>query len=663
MKIERLHMEGIKLHAEHTRVDLGGLDLFLGPNGCGKSTVLEAVQVGMLGHLPGRGKRLEDTWGLYNPAAKGLTVQLGFGEGQNVAEVIEDIGGKLSESIHINGEEVATTEGKRLRREMLGDFPLMFDLGEFLGLSDPKKKDFLAGLVSEGLDADTLPGKVLIGVLEALKGVEALKAVMDALDCTAQEAATKMHDKLPESNKAVISEAIDTLAHLAKKSETPLEGLEKFHAEIKRKMLDSGKDAKARRAEIDGLVEPESYMDPQALGEKEAQLVDTETKLAAARKEHGAAENAAQTYQRRALKIQEVEDEIGVEVQILADLPEVSGEELEKALATIKILDDQHREKMAKHDELTLRSQAAGKTLAALEVGTLCPTCGQAVGDEVTGPLAAAVKKFDGQAGKLEEQIAVLVAEIDLQDTVIENADKRETAAASKVKLEAELEQLQAEVGDVPSLEMAGHAVEGLEAAVTSMRDEVEAARTAATKLEQRATAELAVTKIEERQKTEKAITEAARDLIHGSVKMGSAAIQAKVQELLSEITPGLRFVFDFEGKGGRLRFGLENGSFVPFAALSGGETVLVSCALATALILLKNPPCKVLMVEAAEVDGVNGNALLGGLAKMAAHLDNVLVASCHELTPDAADGWTVHELGDDEAARADSSQVGRDAA
>jgi hypothetical protein len=74
-------------------------------------------------------------------------------------------------------------------------------------------------------------------------------------------------------------------------------------------------------------------------------------------------------------------------------------------------------------------------------------------------------------------------------------------------------------------------------------------------------------------------------------------------------------------------------GQLVPYPGLSGGEKVFFDAALAKAL------GAKILVVEAAEVDGLNMQIMLKGYAK--AGLDQVVVSTCHALA-DVPEGWEV---------------------
>lgn len=83
----------------------------------------------------------------------------------------------------------------------------------------------------------------------------------------------------------------------------------------------------------------------------------------------------------------------------------------------------------------------------------------------------------------------------------------------------------------------------------------------------------------------------------------------------------------------------------VSIDALSGGESCIFGAALAYALTILANPPIKVLMIEAAEIDSVNMCRLLHGLLSVSINLDNVIVATSAAFPIPGNEHWTVKSL------------------
>lgn len=133
---------------------LTGKDIFVGPNGKGKTTRLQAVGIALLGYVHGRGKLPAETFKLAsadNMSVGLVTDNLTFArtftrsekngkDGSNNVTVSQGI--DLSPS---RGEKKAADKEARIAFEV-GNFPVMLDFNEFLSLSDPKRRDFIYGL-------------------------------------------------------------------------------------------------------------------------------------------------------------------------------------------------------------------------------------------------------------------------------------------------------------------------------------------------------------------------------------------------------------------------------------------------------------------------------------------------------------------------------------
>jgi len=135
---------------------LTGRDIFVGPNGKGKTTRLQAVGIALLGYVPGKGKLPTETFKL--ASADNMSVGLvtdnltfartftrsekGGKDGSNNVTVSQGI--DLSPS---RGEKKAADKEARIAFEV-GSFPVMLDFNEFLSLSDSKRRDFIYGLSS-----------------------------------------------------------------------------------------------------------------------------------------------------------------------------------------------------------------------------------------------------------------------------------------------------------------------------------------------------------------------------------------------------------------------------------------------------------------------------------------------------------------------------------
>jgi len=80
-------------------------------------------------------------------------------------------------------------------------------------------------------------------------------------------------------------------------------------------------------------------------------------------------------------------------------------------------------------------------------------------------------------------------------------------------------------------------------------------------------------------------------------------------------------------------------GKEIPVQSLSGGEWILFAAGLAATVLILRNAPLRILLVEAGEADPHTLSALLDGLRSVADRLTCTLVLTPRQV---AAPGWTV---------------------
>lgn len=154
MKIEKIttnNFKGINMEQELT-----GKDIFIGENGSGKSTRLQALSFALLGYVPGKDKTLGETFKLSSgdSLTAGLTTQeqeFSFIRSINKKTINKREGGtedKITEEIEISpsmGEKTLNQKNYRIEQE-LGNFPVMLDFDEFIHLTDSKRREFIYSL-------------------------------------------------------------------------------------------------------------------------------------------------------------------------------------------------------------------------------------------------------------------------------------------------------------------------------------------------------------------------------------------------------------------------------------------------------------------------------------------------------------------------------------
>ena len=148
--IRKITMRGIK--REDGEQELTGRDIVAGPNGSGKTTRAQALGIALLGYAPGAGKLPGETMKL----ARGDSMAVGIEtEAIAVTREYSRKGGRIELDIRLDppspkgqGDRICDRE-RRIQAE-LGAAPAMLDFGEFLGLSDARRREFVYGLARAG---------------------------------------------------------------------------------------------------------------------------------------------------------------------------------------------------------------------------------------------------------------------------------------------------------------------------------------------------------------------------------------------------------------------------------------------------------------------------------------------------------------------------------
>jgi exonuclease SbcC len=128
-----------------SEVDLDGLDVFTGPNGSGKTAVLQALQFALLGRVPGIGQRALGVLGDISVVLQvdAVTVRRTLTGGRSGLSVTPS-----------RGERTLADKEERLAA-LLGAAPLVLDFAGFAGSSGPEQRRTLLTLAG-GIDGERL---------------------------------------------------------------------------------------------------------------------------------------------------------------------------------------------------------------------------------------------------------------------------------------------------------------------------------------------------------------------------------------------------------------------------------------------------------------------------------------------------------------------------
>jgi len=128
------------------RQPLGQYNLFIGPNGVGKSARPQALTLSILGYLPSDGKKqATDIFKIHSHNGEPFTVGFVYSPpGITLESTFSRTFKDGTQIVACNGKKLKQTEIEKILYQH-GD-PRIFDLAEFIGMSDQKKIDFIFSL-------------------------------------------------------------------------------------------------------------------------------------------------------------------------------------------------------------------------------------------------------------------------------------------------------------------------------------------------------------------------------------------------------------------------------------------------------------------------------------------------------------------------------------
>lgn len=149
MKVKSVSISGFHKIQNEVTYQMDELNYIFGNNGAGKSSILQAIQLGFLGYIPGTKKRKSDIFKHCNGKSMSITLSL---EGEDDVTITRTWVKKRNDV-----EESYTFESKNkvfeCVEDIIGNLQIpIFDFDEFLGMTPNLQKELLASIVSSNMD-------------------------------------------------------------------------------------------------------------------------------------------------------------------------------------------------------------------------------------------------------------------------------------------------------------------------------------------------------------------------------------------------------------------------------------------------------------------------------------------------------------------------------
>lgn len=645
---------------------LTGREIYLGPNGIGKSARLEALIIGLQGYLPWLGKTPESTFQIASDdtVSVNLSCDSGFSFGRTVRRKTTNHKDgsksyKYQTSCSVFPDEGEGTDTEKLKRitDEVGNFSIMFDLDEFLKMSDDKKRAFIFQLSSPESH-----GWSKERVLEELSAFKTLieprwddtKTISDNIsDLYAQVASEHRDARAVKKDKdAAKVEIIKMRQQLTDEATQDVIDLEAQLKELRQQKTSMTRDvSKAEQAaeshkkimaKIENNKEAKialSHKVPADVSLYEDHLAQQQKSLAViqdhALQSNVRLKNILATEKKLTKQISDADIEIAQKDErnkireIITTIDKVGcpllGSDCSSDLAGYKV---KLEARWQENDDLIIKTLRPDRDKLILELGR----CSKDLSDAQKEVKALEVsEKANLKMGRNVER--------KISEAKQSNRDTETTQTA----LDREESNLKDLLRDSPAaidttvakrtLEAMDNQIDGLE----KEKKKAEEVKNIMLNFENaNVAAEEAKEKVEQLDKLYKALgpTGIQSSIMNDVIGPISKTVNKLLAYIPAEGGGKYSIKINLLDMNGKETFEIirptANGD-IPYNSLSGGQQILFGTALVTALILLENPPVKALCIEAAELDSGSFFRLIDALDNIGKDIDNIMIASCSD--------------------------------
>ncbi len=502
--ITRVRLRNWKSHAD-TELRLGdGTNLLVGGMGSGKSSVLEAISMGLFGTVPGlreRGLRLEDLIRNRPEPSDSAEVEVGFltpeGEEYVVRRVIRRKGATFSELRRADGQVVETESSQKVTERVEKLLGVSYELFERAIYSQQNRLDYFLSLRPSERRKK----------IDELMGMDKLEEARQRLGTLSRRLAREAEERgreVREGRREELLEQLRVLEEEMREGERRLEELRRRELELSSRVQELGR----RLEEMEGLRRRLEELRRRA-GEEEARMRELGRRLEEveaglggpprleelereAKEAEEAYAGAVRREEELGARLAEAEGRAGSlrgELKTLRDREEGlrrelrEKEEKERELRGLEglplKLEEVRAEGRRLREELArveARQEEVRRGLEELSrAGPVCPVCETPLGEEKKEELRARRQRELQELERRREELEEAKRELEEEERRLQGEERRmrrlEGEVAGLSRLRGELEEV------VRRREERGRELEALERELGNLREEHRKAR------------------------------------------------------------------------------------------------------------------------------------------------------------------------------------------
>ena len=570
LKIAKVTISGMHKVARKSYELKDGVTYFVGENGAGKSTILEAIQLALLGYIPGYAKTNESI--MKHACGPAMSVELELEDNIKITRTWVRSGSSVKASVDVQGYAGEL-------KDLLGEVDLpVFDFNEFRSMTANKLKDWF---------------------------ITFLPASEDELDIRA-----KLEESIAE-RALPADELLDDAENFCKTS--GLQGVELVRA-LNAKIKEDTSYVKGRVANLQGTIQSlVRYDEAVDLDEDEikaevANLNQLKTSLIQYQSQSAVRDKVLSELDalRKALPAESFEkDERAIELKAKA-------EEISKKNEVLK----------ADYQDLQMQIQDLERQKAMLpKAGATCPYT-----NEVCETAANLAKSSEEQAAELDKQI-----QFKKEEQLDCGPAKQSENDRELLKLTAEIGGIQSQYDKLISMELQAENAVVSECPTELTLQEIDEKLTTLQNLLVQIEANKRYDELSEKVTADKFKLENDLEIYKVWAKLTDAnGLQTELmnkpfenlsdemsQYLTTMFNKEIKAKFNLESKANSFSFGLErDGQYIEFDYLSSGERCLFTLALILCILNKSNSQVKTILIDDIldHLDSVNANYLFDAL-------------------------------------------------
>ena len=666
-------------------VNLSGVDIITGPNGIGKTRILQAVQLALTGAVPHpieeRNIELNELF-TKSLGQVEMGVEAVFDDGMPRVERKFSLSSKnakdsIKQTVVVNGIPKGVNEASEEITALLGDFPVMFDIHRFIRLSDNARADMI--LKFSPVDPAKWNADAIIERLSKIF------PQLQAVNGEALEVVKVLRGHIKGDPRGAIENATAYLKAVESQYKKEVKNNQGAAiANVEMNVADGTKplrEASAIKEELDLLRKQIEELNAVIL-----QSANTKKAWEANEREKATLSEDIKRYSELASKevLAAIERDITARLSRIIEVDPTAYGKVDEKKATLKALAEER-------DGLNIQMAVLQSFITGFvemirkvkDHGDTCPTCGQGASgvvgrwNEDLAKAAALLESEQAKHAEIDRKAKLLEAEINGIEGELHNIVRSNEAITREIhSLEKELAEKKAHATALANYESryaelsykkfdisanvaeAELQLEGLRSRIAQVEAEqtekirydqmVIAAKTSALKAKQ-ATESLDFAKAAAKELNE----------IKWAVITDALGVIEKEAAALFALTGEANVVFSFQLKDARgneaFKFGwkkqtLFGDMFIDFDSLSTSQQIFTIVSLLAPMINRANPKYRVLILDNCEVIDESRRIKFCDLL-IAAHktmLDNIIIASSSPYPRHAGlvKGVTLHELG-----------------